>query len=981
MAAQTTRLTGLPLDEYTKGTPPGWKEHLPKYPYRLYLEKLKLWNRITDVEEGGKGATIVGRLKGNAYTTAMKTKVTRQVPDGLGGLEIQNLTGDDAISAPAIEAIVAADGAIIQAAQHSGVRTNFALHENDEATISLDGFFEFARGRRTLGDYIHERDNRYDEAETRAGLLVNNVAQSHLLLKKPGLPDKLRDDLILKVDGNMDRYTEPKALLSRIAKKQQTDGADYSQIQYEEGFEGWALPSGGWTWMYDGQPIIVDQNLDSGSWHTSPGGCAAINDDHEGGWFQEEIDGEWNDIDPNVEPELTPALYGMKGKGKRKGKGYRLGSRRFRYFNPSKDKGEGKCKKGKGEGKKGKGYWAEDGYYWEYDPTYDSWTMYNQPPNYDDGWHQQSQSWNQHPSAQQPQSDGWSDGYGWNNYHNQAPWMQPDAQSAWNNDGWDGGYKGKYKGKGKGKGGDCTNCGSKWHNTADCPIPPSGKGSGAGFSYGQWQQPNWDYPYSNAMQVQPYSVQLMGSSTGWLDTSRNKSPDSIKTEGSWTLADMSPPTAASSMTTPKELSPTATPYVPEAKDRMHVLQPPQGSRVPERDMLESMFPTKTVYMPDCETEEERARPLCNTCHSRMREYFSGPTSSSSAEVIPLSITIKTRMFKCDICDGGPSATDGVVALNGIQGAEVETPFGKMVMHKNVHGDKKAGHSIGEIQSGFLSKLQNHFSKNSEIAQTDVKSAFLQAKVDSSDYMVKPPGEDGSTDSDSSSDSDDENLDDSGPPGLTQTAPITTRTRTLGDIEDMPLSGSLLNTGHRWVSTSKLDAPHSVKTRKIHDDIPDIYGDDGETNLVGMHSSMATATQVPLPPISFGPPGMFPSTDTPHLSTNMQQAHKKTEDELLNSFLAGVVSGKHKQNVTEQKAHTFFEGAFHMVRGRKMYGLIVDPGAAHGLIGVDTLKEFLDHTGTKPSFSKTNRTFVRIEGDPCEGLQKATIDLGLAGINA
>ena len=33
--------------------------------------------------------------------------------------------------------------------------------------------------------------------------------------------------------------------------------------------------------------------------------------------------------------------------------------------------------------------------------------------------------------------------------------------------------------------------------------------------------------------------------------------------------------------------------------------------------------------------------------------------------------------------------------------------------------------------------------------------------------------------------------------------------------------------------------------------------------------------------------------------------------------------------------------FHMVRGRKVCGLLVDPGASSGLVGTDTLKELLE----------------------------------------
>ena len=85
---------GIPLDEYTKATPPGWKPHMQDYSLRLYLEKLRLWLRTTDLGEGNYakiGPTVVGRLRGAAYRVVMKMRVPRQ--NG------QILVGDEAIAA------------------------------------------------------------------------------------------------------------------------------------------------------------------------------------------------------------------------------------------------------------------------------------------------------------------------------------------------------------------------------------------------------------------------------------------------------------------------------------------------------------------------------------------------------------------------------------------------------------------------------------------------------------------------------------------------------------------------------------------------------------------------------------------------------------------------------------------------------------------------------------------------------------------
>ena len=53
---------GVGLDEYTKLTPPGWSPGMTNYPLRLYFEKLRLWLRLTDVQERSKlGTMLAGR--------------------------------------------------------------------------------------------------------------------------------------------------------------------------------------------------------------------------------------------------------------------------------------------------------------------------------------------------------------------------------------------------------------------------------------------------------------------------------------------------------------------------------------------------------------------------------------------------------------------------------------------------------------------------------------------------------------------------------------------------------------------------------------------------------------------------------------------------------------------------------------------------------------------------------------------------------
>ena len=71
-------LRGLAMYEYTKATPPGWKEYIHGYPLKLYLEELWLWIRTTDVPPDNIGPIAVGRLKGAAYRMVLKMRILRQ---------------------------------------------------------------------------------------------------------------------------------------------------------------------------------------------------------------------------------------------------------------------------------------------------------------------------------------------------------------------------------------------------------------------------------------------------------------------------------------------------------------------------------------------------------------------------------------------------------------------------------------------------------------------------------------------------------------------------------------------------------------------------------------------------------------------------------------------------------------------------------------------------------------------------------------
>lgn len=62
------------------------------------------------------------------------------------------------------------------------LRTAFGQRDQDLATVALDRFFGFSRHgqKMTLAEYAVEFETRYDEAQGRAGLQLNNVAKFYL---------------------------------------------------------------------------------------------------------------------------------------------------------------------------------------------------------------------------------------------------------------------------------------------------------------------------------------------------------------------------------------------------------------------------------------------------------------------------------------------------------------------------------------------------------------------------------------------------------------------------------------------------------------------------------------------------------------------------------------------------------------------------------------------------------------------------------
>eukprot|EP00435_Cladocopium_sp_Y103_P033941 s920_g8.t1 len=150
--------------------------------------------------------------------------------------------------------LVAEPGAVIQQAIASGVqylmhalRQAFGQRDQDLATAALDKFFGLSRQgqKMSLAEYSVEFDTRYDEAQDRAGLQLNNVAKFYLWFKHSGLPAKTVDDIKLQVNGDFNRFDDAKGLALRLSPNRMENDNDifYGDYVDDEYYDN--------DWMYD----------------------------------------------------------------------------------------------------------------------------------------------------------------------------------------------------------------------------------------------------------------------------------------------------------------------------------------------------------------------------------------------------------------------------------------------------------------------------------------------------------------------------------------------------------------------------------------------------------------------------------------------------------------------------------------------------------------------------------------------------------
>ena len=260
----------IPLTEYRRDVPPGWGPGLADYPLRSYFEKLRLWYRVFDGADEVVGPLVAGRLVGRAQ----KLAVNLRLPRPHGGVDV----GDQALVRLSVDEVRDPNDPTVIIQHHipSGVqalcnalRDAFGQSDQDMVSRSLESFFEFKRGKLSLQEYAVEWDLRYDEAETRSNLHLNDVAKFYLWFKQSGLPTKFVEDIKLQLHGDLARFGEARALALRLSQRGQEEPG---QVFYEEQPEAeetyWAdewPETEPWTpqdeWSYYGEEA---------AWHDAP---------------------------------------------------------------------------------------------------------------------------------------------------------------------------------------------------------------------------------------------------------------------------------------------------------------------------------------------------------------------------------------------------------------------------------------------------------------------------------------------------------------------------------------------------------------------------------------------------------------------------------------------------------------------------------------------------------------------------------------
>ena len=144
---------------------------------------------------------MASRLSGRAFDVATKLRVERNgvVHVGEAALSLAAQAAD--AGPPSVEADISGLGHLLRR-----LVEEFQMHDQDYQNVVLDRFFDLRRSQRGLMSYITDWRLFLEEAETLAGIQMNNIAKTYLFFKWSGISQRRIDDIKLHVGGDLNRY-------------------------------------------------------------------------------------------------------------------------------------------------------------------------------------------------------------------------------------------------------------------------------------------------------------------------------------------------------------------------------------------------------------------------------------------------------------------------------------------------------------------------------------------------------------------------------------------------------------------------------------------------------------------------------------------------------------------------------------------------------------------------------------------------------
>ena len=99
----------------------------------------------------------------------------------------------------------------------------YGLADLDHTRQSLQTFFGLRRGNADLRSFMTQFTMYYDEAIEHAGLQINGVGKSFLLMELAGTTEKRKEDIRIHTNGNITNHNELYNMLGRLAKTETTN--------------------------------------------------------------------------------------------------------------------------------------------------------------------------------------------------------------------------------------------------------------------------------------------------------------------------------------------------------------------------------------------------------------------------------------------------------------------------------------------------------------------------------------------------------------------------------------------------------------------------------------------------------------------------------------------------------------------------------------------------------------------------------------